>query len=255
MAQGKDKRQRTDAQKAQSRQGWIAAGAQRRRVKIWTAAATAATAAGCPLNTALHVTWGALHVGERLPGHCLGLPAVERERRLWAALQLVAARAGVPWLAARGPEYDRRRGLHLHIAMHLPDAAAMRDALAAVERVTGAPAEWADMAGRTVHGHGRRHHGVVALSSCHGWLLHHHVAGPGGSAVTLAAYAAKGDGSARVDGQHRLSNALSSLARQAEMPRRDDMAVTERARGPSARVGVPKTDTRPHGCPAASYGA
>lgn len=153
--------------------------------------------------------------GDRREGHILGRSSVERERRLWAELRLVAARAGVEWLAGRGPEYDRQRGLHLHTVMYLPTAEAMRDAVGVVERLTGAPAEWIDTDGRTVSGFGRKHHGVVARSACGGWLLQRHLETKGGDGLTIAAYAAKGNGKAAVEGQHRLSNALAALAKKA----------------------------------------
>ena len=211
----KDKRRRTEEQKAKTRAARITRASKRRRVSTWSDAASAAAAVGNPLNVALHVTWSALEHGDRRDGHILGLGAVERERRLWAELRLVAARAGVPWLAVRGPEYDRQRGLHLHVALHLPTVAAMRDALGVVERLTGAPAEWIDTGGRAVRGLGRRHHGVVARSACGGWFLQRHLESKGGDGLAIAAYAAKGDGKAAVAGQHRLSNALAALAKQA----------------------------------------
>ena len=209
----RDGRRRSEAAKAATKRARIARASARRRVITWSSAASAAETAGCPLNVALHVTWSALVEGERRDGHCLGLSAVERERRLWSALRLVSARAGVSWLAARGPEHDRQRGLHLHLVLHLPDAAAIRDAIGQVERLTGSPAEWIDTRGRTVRGLGRRHHGVVAQSACGGWFLQRHVEGRGGSGVELVTYAGKGDGKAAVEGQHRLSNELSALVR------------------------------------------
>lgn len=211
----KDKRCKTEEQKATTRAARIARASARRRVITWSSAASAAETAGYPLNVALSVTWSALVEGERRDGHCLGLPAVERERRLWSALRLVSARAGVPWLAARAPEHDTRRGLHLHLALHLPDAASIRDALGVVERLTGAPAERVDMRGWSVRGGGRTHHGVIARSDCGGWFLQRRVEVLGGSGAALAAYAAKGDGKALVEGQHRLSNGLSALAQAA----------------------------------------
>ena len=211
----RDRRRRTEAAKAQTASARIERAARRRRSETWIMAAAEAEAAGHPLNAALHVTWSALAGGERRHGHVLGLEPVERERRLWAELRLVAARARVPWLAARAPEYDRRRGLHLHLALHLPDTAAFRDAIEVVERLTGAPAERVDMRGWSYRGAGRTHSGVVAWSGCRGWLLQRHVETFGGSGVALADYAAKGDGKAAVEGQHRLSNALSALARSA----------------------------------------
>lgn len=211
MAKSLDKRRKTPAQKARTAAARLARSQARRRVLHWEAAARAAEAAGYPLNATLTVAWSPLRGGP-----IVGLPAVAREKRLWADLQQVAARAGVPWLAARGPEYDRTRGLHLHIVLHLPDARALRDAIASVERRTGAPAAWCDMRGRTLRGGGRVTHGIVAKAAHGGWLLQRHVDAAGGTGVDLARYAAKGDGKATVEGQHRLSNALSALVRHWE---------------------------------------
>jgi len=210
-----DKRRRTEAQKAQSRANWVLKASRRRRVSEWTQAATGAARIGMPLNVALHITWSALYVGDRRDGHILGLPPLDRDKRLWAALRLCAARAGVPFLAARGPEYDKRRGLHLHVVLHLPDTRAIRDCMDVVEKLTGAPAEWSDMRGRKIPGLGRKHDGVVARSACRGWFLQKHIAASGGDGLGIAAYAAKGDGKAAVEGQHRLSYALKALAKQA----------------------------------------
>lgn len=209
-----DRRRKSPAEKEQSAATRVARDATKRRVAEWTAAAEAAEAAGYPINVALHITWSALAGGECRPGHCLGLAAPKREVRIWSGMRQVAARAKVPWLAARAPEYDRKRGLHLHTMLHLPDEAALRDAVRQIEKLTGAPAEWIDPAGRSVRSAGRTTHGVVARSACGGWLLQRNVAALGAS-IGIAAYAAKGDGKAHVEGQHRLSNALSALARSA----------------------------------------
>lgn len=210
----RDGRRRSEAEKARSAAARMARASTRRRVTGWIAAASAAEAAGHPLNVALHVTWSALIEGERRAGHCLGLSEVERERRLWRGLRQIAQRARVPWLAARAPEHDRRRGLHLHLVLHLPDASALRHAVEQIERLTGAPAEWIDTGGRAVRGLGRRHHGAVARSACGGWLLQRGIEGLGGGGRGIAAYAAKGDGQAVVEGQHRLSHGLAALARE-----------------------------------------
>lgn len=210
----KDRRRKTPAQKAKTAKARQTRAATQRRRQLWTAAAPAASSAGYPLNTALTVTWAALQDGDRRPGHILDVDAVEREKRLWSELRLVAARAGVEWIAARAPERDRTRGLHVHVALHLPDTRALRDALDVVERLTGAPAVWCDMRGRSLRGGGRNTHGVVAKSACGGWLLQRHVEAAGGSGVALATYTAKGTGKTKVEGQHRLSNSLSALSRQ-----------------------------------------
>lgn len=211
----RDRRRKSEAAKAKTKAARIARASAQRRVKKWTAAASAAETSGNPLNTTLHVTWSALEDGDRRSGHILDLPAAERDRRLWSGLRMVSARAGVPWLAARGPEHDRRRRLHLHAVVHLPNVAALRDAIGEVERLTGAPAAWIIPAGRTMRGNGRTHHGVVAMSACGGWMLQRRIDGKG-NGHGIVAYAAKGDGKARVEGQHRLSNELAALVRKAQ---------------------------------------
>ncbi len=210
----KDRRLRTPAQKAASAAARLARAATRRRRQLWTAAAPASEAAGYPLNTAITITWAALEGGDKRRGHILAMGEIEREKRLWSELRFVAARAGVEWIASRAPEHDRKHGLHIHLPMHLPDTGALSDALDVVERLTGAPAAWRDMRGRTLRGGGRTTHGVVAMSACGGWLFQKHVAAMGGSSIALASYAAKGSGKSKVEGQHRLSNGLSALARQ-----------------------------------------
>lgn len=209
-----DGRKKSDAQKAATKAARLDRAAAKRRVEYWKTAATVAAEAGHPLNAAVHLTWSALKHGDRREGHVLGRP--DAEKCVWSALRLVAARADVPWLAARGPEYDRKRaGLHLHVVSHLPDTPAIRDAINVVERLTGAPAEWIDTKGRTVRSVGnRRHHGVVAMSACRGWMIQRNVPELGGDGIGVMRYAGKGDGKAQVEGQHRLSNELSGLVRQ-----------------------------------------
>jgi len=235
-----DKRRKTPAQKAKTAVARIARAAGRRRLRLWAAAAPVALSAGYPLNIALTVTWAALQDGDRRLGHILDIGTVEREKRLWAELRMVAARAGVEWIAARAPEHDRTRGLHLHLAMHLPDSRAMRDALEVVEGLTGAPAVWCDMRGRTLRGGGRVTQGVVAMSACGGWLLQRHVPTGNGSGEHLAKYAAKGTGKAKVEGQHRLSNELAARARVA-MTQGKPIAARSRPISATAAHGVGKT--------------
>ena len=101
-----DRRKKTPAQKAKTAAARIARASGRRRVQLWSAAAPAASSAGYPLNTALTITWAALQDGDRRLGHILDMAAVEREKRLWSELRMVAERAGVEWIAARAPEHD-----------------------------------------------------------------------------------------------------------------------------------------------------
>jgi|GEM_PF-2679190 len=245
-----DARRKTPAQKAKTAAARIARAAARRRVQLWSAAAPAASSVGCPLNIALTITWARLQDSHPRQGHILDVAAVQREKRLWSELRMVTARAGVEWIAARAPEYDRTRGLHLHLAMHLPDSRAMRDALEVVEGLTGAPASWCDMRGRSLRSGGRVTRGVVAMSACGGWLLQRHDPAGNGSGVHLATYAAKGTGKARVEGQHRLSNDLAALAKLA-MTQSKPIAARSRPINATAGQGGGKTGSgavrRSHG--------
>jgi hypothetical protein len=210
----KDRRRKTPAQKAKTQAARLARADTHRRQQRWTAAALAASAAGYPLNFMLTVTWPKIEDGDRRRGHILAKKIVEREAHLWSELRQVAVRARVEWVAARAPEFDKTHGQHLHIAGHLPNDAALKDAMNVVEHLTGAPAMWCDMRGRTLRGGGRISQGCVAMSANGGWLLQRHMATAGGSGFTLATYAAKGTGKAKVEGQHRLSNALLALLRE-----------------------------------------
>jgi hypothetical protein len=214
MNKPRDGRRKTPAQKAKTATARLARADTHRRQQRWTAAAIAASEAGFQLNFLLTVSWPKIEDGDRRSGHILAKKIIDRETHLWSELREVAARAGVEWIAARAPEYDNKRGHHIHIPGHLPDDRALRDALDVVETLTGAPAMWYDMQGRTIRGNGRISHGCVAMSENGGWLLQRHVATAGGSGFALAAYAAKGTGKAKVEGQHRLSNALLTLLRK-----------------------------------------
>jgi hypothetical protein len=214
MNKTNDGRRKTPAQKAKTQAARLVRADTHRRQQRWTAAALAASEAGYPLNFLLTVTWSKIEDGDKRPGHILDRLTIERETYLWAELRQVAVRAGVEWVAARAPEYDSTHGSHLHIAGHLPDDGALKDALNVVEQLTGAPAMWRDMRGRTLRGGGRTSQGCVAMSANGGWLLQRHVATAGGDGFTLAAYAAKGTGKAKVEGQHRLSNSLLALLRK-----------------------------------------
>jgi hypothetical protein len=214
MNNAQDRRRTTAAQKAKTAAARLARADTHRRQQRWTAAAIAATAAGYQLNFLLTVSWPKIEDGDRRAGHILAKKIVDRDTHLWSELRPVAARAGVEWIAARAPEYDKTRGQHLHIAGHLPNDRALRDAINIVENLTGAPAKWCDMRGRTLPGDGRTSQGCVAMSANGGWLLQRHMATAGGSGFALAAYAAKGTGKAKVEGQHRLSNALLTMLRK-----------------------------------------
>lgn len=208
-----DRRRKPEAEKAKNRAARIARASATRRLSHWKRAANATEAAGQPLNLALHITWSALEAGDRQDGHCLGLPQPDRDKRLWSSLRAVAVRAGVPWLAFRAPEYDRRRGLHVHLGMHLPQSRkTLLDAIATISRLTGASAAWVSFGGRSVPGLGGRIEGVVARSYCGGWMLQLNLRATNGGGSGIASYASKGAGKRQATGQHRLSTALSQRA-------------------------------------------
>jgi hypothetical protein len=97
--------------------------------------------------------------------------------------------------------------------LHLP-APALRDAVGVIEKLTGTSSAWFDLNGKTIRGGGRRHHGVIAQSSCGGWMIQRRMENLG-NAAGLIRYIAKEAGIERVKGQHRLSHALASLGRDA----------------------------------------
>lgn len=210
-----DRRRRTDAEKARTRAKRQAKASERRRQAQWIAAAIAAADAGTPFNVAVHLTWFNLANGDRRGGRSdiLGLDLAEREKRVWAALRQIAVRHGVDWIAARAPEYIGHRGQHLHLAVHLPDMA-LADVIEAVQRLTGVPAEWVDFRGRSSRSAGRNSRGVIGRSACGGWLIQRNTRKGADGGSGIMAYAAKGDGKAQVEGQHRLSNAAAALARE-----------------------------------------
>lgn len=202
-----DRRRRTPAQKERTRRERLASRDKRHRQRRWIAAGQAAHLAGAPLNVALCLSLR--HLADEYGAHpdFLGLSPEQQERRIWIALRRVAHRHGVAWIAARAPEHDRTKGRHVHLAAHLPTDAALRDAIATVERITGVSAAWIDGRGRSL---GRHHHGIVAKSPRGAWLIQRDVAGEPGNPHLLA-YISKGSGKHHVAGQHRLSAELLSL--------------------------------------------
>ncbi len=200
---------------ALAREGWRDRADRRRRAERWRAAAAAAREAGTPLNLFLSVTWHALAVGERCDGHALG-GATEAariaalERRLRDALR----RAGVPWIAARAPEHSRRRGSHVHIALHCPDVA-IPSLVSALARATGAP----PAATPDLRAARRRRDGRLAASECGGWLAQVNLRPFAGGDADLIDYATKSARSGPSAPQYRLSHALARLARQAPVTR------------------------------------
>lgn len=203
-----DKRRRSPAQKAATAQARNARASARRRRDEWRESALAADKAGLPITAVLHVTWGALFANDG--GPVLRHSEVGRERALWRCLRRAVTRHGVPWVAVRAPEHDAAKGIHLHSAAHVPEPA-FGDVIAALERITGAPAAWVDLNGRRMRRGGRMLRGVVAISACGGWLLARNVRPESGGAVGALAYLTKAAEKGLAAGQYRRSNALAAL--------------------------------------------
>ena len=194
----KDNRHRTEAQKQQTRQRLAAKADRQRRVAEWRSSELAARQAGYPINTLITVLSDAENI-ERIAAS------------LWRRLRRLMARHGLPFYAFRGPEYAPRRGLHLHMATHLPEAL-YDDVAAILADVTGAGmAPWFDVAGRRLG----ETYGVITKSNDKTWMLQRYVEGAGGSHWQLVEYAAKGSGKEKAIGRHQRSGALIELTRAA----------------------------------------
>lgn len=198
----KDNRHRTEAQKQQTRRR-----AQHENQKLKTAQRTecwrkselAARQAGDPINAQITVLSDAENI-ERIAAS------------LWRRLRRLMARYGSPFYAFRGPEYAPRRGLHLHIALHLPEALYDDVAAILVETTGAGMAPWGfDVAGRRLG----KLHGIVTKSADTTWMLQRYVASAGGSHWQLVEYAAKGSGKEKAIGRHQRSGALIELTRAA----------------------------------------
>lgn len=198
-----------------TKQRLVELGAERRRLQ-WSAAASAAVAAGVPLSVVVHITWSACIAAEQRSGHWLGLSEADRVNRLWDRLRRLARRHGVEqFLAARAPEHDATKGTHLHLALHLPDTA-LRDVIELIERVTGAPTKQLHLPhGATIRRTGRRLQGVLALGDVGAWLIQKNTRPLIGGEQGFLGYASKASRSEMVQSQFRLSNDLVALTRLA----------------------------------------
>lgn len=198
-----DRRRRTDAQKRKTREKQLATADKKRRVAEWRNSELAARQAGYPINALITVLSDAENI-ERVAAS------------LWRRLRRLMARHGVPFYVFRGPEYAPRRGLHLHLALHLPEAL-YGDVAAILADVTGAAmAPWFDVAGRRLGWC----HGVVTKSADKTWMLQRYVASAGGSHWQLVEYAAKGSGKAKAIGRHQRSGELIDLTKAYDTPKR-----------------------------------
>lgn len=200
----KDKRRRTEAQKQQTQKRHRASADKKRRVAEWRSSELATRQAGYPINAQITVLSDAENI-EHIAAS------------LWRRLRRLMKRQGLPFYCFRGPEYAPWRGLHLHLALHLPETL-YGDVAAILADVTGAGmAPWGfDVAGRRL---GRRH-GVVTKSADATWMLQRYVASAGGSHWQLVEYAAKGSGKEKAIGRHQRSGALIDLTKAYDTPKR-----------------------------------
>ena len=201
-----DRRRKTSRQKERTKRDRLA----RRRKRKWNAAGQAAHLAALPINFSLTLSLQHLPEERGASSRFIGKTPQQQELTIWAALRRVAKRHGVRWVALRAPEHDRGKGRHLHIAAHMPTEAAMRDAISALERMTGVSAAWIDCRGRSL---GRWVHGVIAKSPDGAWMIQRDIAGEPGN-PHLVAYVAKGAGKDRVDTQHRMSRDLIAITEE-----------------------------------------
>jgi hypothetical protein len=182
--------------------------AQGKRQRQFAAAAVASSAAQYPLTFTFCLTWDALaRAGERRDGHCLHLPEAKRVSRLWRNLKSMCRRHGLTFIAMRGPEYDARKGSHMHVSMHLPDYL-LPDLVNILTHITGAPADIA-----TSFTASEMKRGYKARSACRGWLVQRNMRAGNGGDVRVAEYLSKASSRAGVVVQYRLSDALSALVK------------------------------------------
>jgi hypothetical protein len=160
---------------------------------------------GYPLTYQLTLTWNALQHGERRDGHCLHLPEADAVTRLWRNIKNLTKSNNLPFIAMRAPEYDTRRGSHVHIALYLPKK--LTPALIRViENLTGAPND--TTATFTIM---ERERGHLARSACRGWLLQENRRVGAGGESGLAQYLAKAAQRPKNASRYYLSGDLSRL--------------------------------------------
>ena len=165
------------------------------------------------MTVAVCITWAACEAADREHGHILGLPENERVNIVWDRLRRLAAEFGEDvWIAARAPEYDREKGLHIHIGARIPAAAHLR-LIRLIERLTGAPAEKVYTTPATVTHRGRKCHGVMARGQLGAWLIQRNTRAGTGGTEGLMRYLRKAPKAAETSAQFRLSNDMLRIAR------------------------------------------
>ena len=192
-----DRRRRSPVQKARTQRRRQTEADKRRRRQEWSQSVDATVQAGCPIDTHITILSDAEHIEEVTSA-------------IWRRLRRLMQRNGLPFYAARAPEYAVHRGQHLHIALHLPPSL-YDDVATDLVEVTGAPrAGWFDVAGRNLG----TTLGVITKSNCGGWMLQRQVEGAGGCPKRLVDYISKGDGKHKSIGRHQRSGELIQLTRQ-----------------------------------------
>jgi hypothetical protein len=111
-----------------------------------------------PLNARFTVTWDACLHGDRNEGHILAKSDKERTEHLRNELRRALRKTGTPFACVWARDECKRRGLHIHFALHWPPPIEPLAWLLA--RLTGSPPEPVTT---------RR--GVDAQSECAGWQI------------------------------------------------------------------------------------
>lgn len=206
---------KTADEKAATKRRKIRRAIVRRRQEPWRVAARVALENGTPLTAVICITWTACLASDLMDGHRLGLPEQQRVSVLWAGLRRIATSHQIAFIAARAPEYDSTRGHHLHLAVHMPEAA-QRAIVRLLERVTGSRLKGEISPNGRRDSHQRRmSYGVIARGSDGAWLLQKNTRPTTGGTEGALEYMTKGFGSERVQTQYRLSNVLSGLVKAA----------------------------------------
>lgn len=197
----------------------------RRRQKLWSDAADGLVLAKLPFTVALNIAWSACFAAEQRCGHWLGLPEAERVNRLWDRLRRLVQQYGSErFLAARAPEYDRTRGVHLHMALHLPEEA-RHGLIHLLELATGARAKALYLPdGTDMRQNGRRLKGVIAIGEAESWMVQKNTRPLSGGEHGILGYLTKAPRADQVCAQFRISNDLVALARQVRARRQTSPA-------------------------------
>lgn len=205
-----------------------------KRAQRYTTAAHVSTATGYPLTHQLTLTRNALLLGERLDGHSLHLSEAAFISRLWRNLKNMLRKRGLPFIAMRAPEYDARRGQHVHVALHLPEQLTP-DLIRVIENLTGAPNDTT-----TVFSVTERNRGYLARSGCNGWLLQGNRRVGAGGELGLTGYLTKSAPRPEISARYYLSGDLSRLV-AANTPKRAPERAKKR---PVALSGISRPQQR-----------